>query len=146
MTALRPGVVLAATQKATSMGSYGANKMYIRSAGRMTWSKKPFILCNAPYTIESPHVRQAAVRVVFGKMAREYEALSPTEKERLKRETGLPGAAGYIKGKSVKDRVEREFPGVPYAEKPARRSYHTIEELERYVQEVMGYEIVAGRF
>ena len=100
----------------------GASGMVIAQRGRMIWAKKNVIVKNAPYTIEAPHPRQAEMRVAFGKVAstaKGSKGLSPE---------GLPQAAAKVKANKNKFALTK-----PYAPK-ARKSFHTIEELEKMLK------------
>jgi len=71
MVRLRPTVLIAGMAggaiPASQLSMVGVQLV---SAGRMTWSKKPVIIRNIPYTAVAPHPAQAAIRALLAKIAR----------------------------------------------------------------------------
>ena len=93
------------------------------------WSKKPAYLRNLPYTNVSPHAGQIEVRIHFGRLAKEAKRVGEVG-TKGKFIDGLPGAAAYIHKKMKGFRAPHALPKEAYPSR-ARRTYHTIEELER---------------
>ena len=125
MVKVRLGALLSGTRP---MNKTGANAVQIYGAGGMTWSKKPVIMRNAPYTIEHPHLGQAETRIHFGEIA-----------QRHKGETGLieglPAVAWHIQNDMKHYHAEDAMPKDMY---PSKESFHTIDELRSYVEETKG--------
>jgi len=70
MVRLRPTVLVAGL----SGGAIPASQLsmvgvQLVTAGRMTWSKKPVIIRNMPYTAVAPHPAQAAIRALLAQIA-----------------------------------------------------------------------------
>lgn len=131
MTVVRGDILIAGVVsggKAMARWQRGAKFMQIYAPGRMFWSKKPIIMRNAPFTIESPHLGQIQVRVQFGELAK-------TIKGQHGFRNGLPLAAATIqerlRGWKAPDRmVPEEYPS------KLKHTIHTIEELKRMEREL----------
>lgn len=96
----------------------------------MSWSKKPLIIANAPYTIEKPTLGQAETRIHFAGIAtraRGTHGLGPT---------GLPGAATVVQQSMGGYHAQHAMPKESY---PSRRSgFHTAQQLQAMVQRSLG--------
>ena len=77
--------------------NWAPQSIQLVSRGRITWTKKAMWLRNRPYTADNPTPAQASVRIALAEVGKEYARLSPEEKARIRAQTGLPGAAGYVK-------------------------------------------------
>ena len=122
MVKVRLGALLSGTRP---MNKTGANAVQIYGAGGMTWSKKPVIMRNAPYTIEHPHLGQAETRIHFGEIAQKYKG----EKGLIE---GLPAVAWHIHDEIYhKYHAEDAMPEDMY---PSKESFHTIDQLRSYVE------------
>ena len=117
------------------MNKTGASAVQIYNPGGMTWSKKPIIVRNAPYTIEHPHLGQAETRIHFGEIAERYKG----EKGLIE---GLPAVAYHIKEEMKGYRASDSMPVEAY---PSKGSFHTIDQLRRYVEERKRAGRVGGR-
>ncbi len=121
---LRPQTLIAGlTPGATPRNQFGAKAVQICTAGGMTWAKNPYFLRNAPHTIEHPTIKQLAIRIRLGNLAKEARVAGKTKIFY----NGLPGAAGYVQ--EHKDEFERVVSGLP-SQRTARKSYHTLEQLK----------------
>ena len=110
------------------MNKTGASAVQIYGPGGVTWSKKPVIIRNAPYTIEHPHIGQAETRIHFGEIASRHKG----EKGLIE---GLPAVAWHIKEEMKGYRAADSMPKESY---PSKGSFHTIDQLRRYVEERKG--------
>jgi len=120
---------------ATPMNKMGAKGFYVRNAGGMWWSKKPVIIANLPYTIESPTLGQIETRVEFGKIARQTRGMPLAQR--------LDTIANQMRGFRAPHRLSPE-------EYPSKKSgYHTLEQLEAMMARKLGGErgyYAAGEF
>ncbi len=87
MTKIRAATIMEGVMGARTMKGNTA-AMYIRRG--QSWSKKPVVLANIPYTASNPHPDQKAWREEFGRVAKQG-AGTPFDKDR-----NLPGVAAYI--------------------------------------------------
>lgn len=106
-----------------NLGANNAIKVY--GAGGMVWSKKPVIIANAPYTINSPTDGQADVRIQFGETARQTHGMNG-------KVNGLPAPAAYMQ--------ENFHYHSPFASPPDKypskmhHTLHTVEELREKLE------------
>ena len=98
------------------MNKIGAKGFYIRSAGKMFWSKKRVILANLPYTIEHPHAGQMQARIHFAKVAANKTRGIRDITERNK----------IMHDELYKKHYELSMNKEDY---PSRQSYHTVDQL-----------------
>lgn len=124
MVKVRGSTILAAASGAQPMNKTGANAIQVYGAGGMFWAKKPLILRNAPYTIEKPHLGQAETRVHFAEIAHKYKGETGFIE-------GLPAVAWHIKQEMTGYRASDAMPKEYY---PSKSSYHSEEELRRYIE------------
>ena len=115
MTKIRGNVLLQMATGAVPMSQIGAQGFYLRK--NVPWGKKPQVIANLPYTIESPTPAQLEQRSRFGHFAEQY-------RDQTGFVNGLPIAAGEMKGKKFGPTT------APHRGK-SRRSYHTLAEIDR---------------
>ena len=97
------------------------------------WARKPITFRRYPITAYTPTTAQAMVRVSLAQRAKEYARLSPEEKRRIREETGLPGASGYVKLRKLTVTKEELAPyRAPGLHR--RRTPHTYESLKRLLE------------
>ena len=134
---LRPQTLIAGFGKALPRNAIGAKGVQIYSPGGMFWSKKALIVRNAPYTIESPHLGQIETRLTFGDIARSARGCRGFE-------DGLPCVAARIRQAMTGYRAADRLPEDQYPSK-VKRSFHTMEELRRMLEEKAGRVQVPAR-
>ncbi len=88
-------------------------------------SRKPVLIKNAPYTINTPHKGQAELRIAFGEAAKEAHNRGQININ------GLPGAAGYIEEQTFN--VPDKIPKDKYPSR-MRHTYHTLDELKDMIK------------
>jgi len=116
---------------ATPMNKIGAKGFYVKSAGGMWWSKKPVIIANLPYTIESPHVGQIETRIHFAEVASKTRGMPLAERlEVMRREL-----TGY-----------RAPDAMNPADYPSKQSYHTVDQLKAMLAKKKGAPVSYGAY
>jgi len=142
MTVIRGQVLLAGTsEKLDPRHRITVSGVQVVRSGGMWWAKKPAFLRNIPWTAVSPHLGQLETRIHFGHLAKEAKATGRVG-TRTSPYRGFVGAAGYIqetmKGYRAADRMDpEEYPS------RRRRTIHTLEELERMLEEKTGRPLPA---
>lgn len=107
MTKIRAATIMEGVMGPRTMKGNSA-AMYIRRG--QSWSKKPVVLANIPYTATNPTPRQKEWRDRFGATAKQGRGSS------FDRERNLPGVAAYIQdhlgrgGVSARNTRARVYP------------------------------------
>jgi hypothetical protein len=134
MTLVRPTTIIAGT-----LGSSAIEPRWrlaltgMQIARTPSWSKKPFVLRNVPYTAVTPKPQQLAVRIAFGEIASMAKG--------KKKEGFLPPAAEIVK--EAAGQIAGATAGIP-SQRDMRRTLHTVEEL-RAIAKQKKIEVVSAR-
>ena len=105
----------------------GAKAIQVYGPGGVTWSKKALIMRNAPYTIENPTPGQIETRLNFGNHAKAAVGCRGLV-------DGLPCVAAALKKELHGYRAPSRKPETEW-ESRTKPSFHTMDELERMLEE-----------
>jgi len=115
-----------------------AGALVLARPGGIKWTKKTIIIRNAPWTVWHPHIRQAAMRYLFGLVGSYTKGVKgtttlPEDGHRIPAGTTVPKPTAIVQV-ALKRQVDRYLSGFPKHEGKPKYHVHGVGQLENEIR------------